>query len=105
MRIRDWWRLLWIRGESATSRPLLLGFPVLFYVVAQWLACGTCRAYVCDRFVQTDMGTFGAKKVGLEEAYTPTDVCCAGMVKVIDEATREETSGTFAGWNGVPNTW
>lgn len=51
------------------------------------------------------MGTFGAKKVGLEEAYTPTDVCCAGMVKVIDEATREETSGTFAGWNGVPNTW
>jgi len=51
------------------------------------------------------MGNTGAKIVGLTEAYTPTDVCCAGIVKVIDGATREKTSGTFAGWNGEESAW
>ncbi|KAH7317783.1 hypothetical protein BKA65DRAFT_108015 [Rhexocercosporidium sp. MPI-PUGE-AT-0058] len=56
-------------------------------------------------FVQTDMGNAGAKGLGLEKAYTPTEECAAGFVKQIDEATREKTGGHFAGWNGEDFPW
>ncbi|KAL2065557.1 hypothetical protein VTL71DRAFT_3227 [Oculimacula yallundae] len=56
-------------------------------------------------FVQTDMGNRGAKAAGLEKAYTPTNECAEGFVKQIDEATREKTSGHFAGWNGEDFPW
>ncbi|KAH6715911.1 hypothetical protein DL95DRAFT_528683 [Leptodontidium sp. 2 PMI_412] len=56
-------------------------------------------------FVQTDMGNAGAKGVGLEKAYTPTDECATGIVKQIDEATREKIGGHFAGWNGEDFPW
>lgn len=51
------------------------------------------------------MGNAGAKGVGLEKAYTPTDECATGIVKQIDEATREKIGGHFAGWNGEDFPW
>lgn len=79
-------RLLWILGEwpFSLSRNLL-----------------TKRA----RFVQTDMGNAGAKLVGMKEATTPIDDCVAGMLKVIDESTREKTSGRFPIWEGGEFPW
>jgi hypothetical protein len=42
-----------------------------------WLIKGGCR------FVQTDMGNAGAKKVGLEKAYITVEESIAGMTKVV----------------------
>lgn len=48
-----------------------------------------------SRWAQTDMGNGGAKLAGLEKATTTIDDCVAGMLKVIDESTREKTGGRF----------
>lgn len=58
-----------------------------------------------DSFAQTDMGNTGAKQVGMEKAFTPVDECIAGMVKTIDESTREETGGKFQIWEGGEFPW
>jgi len=56
-------------------------------------------------FVQTDMGNTGARSVGMEKAVTPIDDCIAGMVKLIDESTREKTGGKFPIWEGGEFPW
>ncbi|KUJ14229.1 NAD(P)-binding protein [Mollisia scopiformis] len=56
-------------------------------------------------FVQTDMGNTGAQLVGMKEATTPIDDCVAGMLKIIDESTREKTSGRFPIWEGGEFPW
>jgi norsolorinic acid ketoreductase len=51
------------------------------------------------------MGNHGAKHFGLGEAPDTIEANTAGMVDVIDKATRESTSGHFAGWNGEEFPW
>lgn len=51
------------------------------------------------------MGNTGAQKVGMKEATTPIDECVAGMLKVIDESTREKTGGRFPIWEGGEFPW
>jgi norsolorinic acid ketoreductase len=57
------------------------------------------------RFVQTDMGNNGARRVGMEKAFTEVDVCVSGLVSIMDEATREKTSGHFCTWDGGEFAW
>ncbi|KAF1987062.1 hypothetical protein K402DRAFT_303024, partial [Aulographum hederae CBS 113979] len=40
-------------------------------------------------WVQTEMGNRGANDFGVESALAPVSESCAGMVKVIDAATKE----------------
>jgi norsolorinic acid ketoreductase len=51
------------------------------------------------------MGNTGAKAAGFEKAFTPVDDAVAGMVKVIDESTREKTGGKFPIWEGGEFPW
>ncbi|KAK2766855.1 hypothetical protein FQN54_006169 [Arachnomyces sp. PD_36] len=56
-------------------------------------------------WVQTDMGNGGAKAFGLEKAEVSVSDSVNGMTKVIDAATKEETSGKFLFYNGSLQTW
>ena len=51
------------------------------------------------------MGNAGAKVFGMTEASTPTVESAAGLVKVIDAATRETTSGHFQVFDGSEFAW
>ncbi|KAG8979579.1 hypothetical protein FRB94_011600 [Tulasnella sp. JGI-2019a] len=57
-------------------------------------------AVVHRRPVQTDMGNFGAKSVGMKEA----PVTIAGILKVVHSATRAE-SGRFWDQEGKELVW
>lgn len=46
-------------------------------------------------WVQTDMGNFAAKSVGMESAPMKLEDSVAGCVKVIDDASREKYAGEF----------
>jgi norsolorinic acid ketoreductase len=56
-------------------------------------------------FVQTDMGNIAARDIGLEKAFIEVDECIRGLVSIIDEATRERTSGHFLTWDGGEFAW
>ncbi|KAH8680787.1 hypothetical protein BX600DRAFT_519970 [Xylariales sp. PMI_506] len=60
----------------------------------EWLT-----AFVVDpgshSFSQTDMGNEGAKRFGFDQAFVPVKDSVAGIVKHIDNATRETSSGKF----------
>lgn len=51
------------------------------------------------------MGNESARFFGLEKATDTVEANTAGMVKVIDHATRDQTSGHFAGWDGEEFPW
>ncbi|KAI1389443.1 uncharacterized protein F4822DRAFT_200353 [Hypoxylon trugodes] len=51
-------------------------------------------------FAQTDMGAVGAKYFGLAEAVVPVKDSVAGIMKHIDTATREHSSGKFFDYSG-----
>ena len=51
------------------------------------------------------MGKSGAASVGMEEAPVPLEVGITGIIKQIDTATREETSGNFVDYNGDIVPW
>jgi norsolorinic acid ketoreductase len=55
--------------------------------------------------VQTDMGNTGAQTLGLEKAEVEVDVSISGMIKVIDAANREDTSGKFMYYDGTSKPW
>jgi norsolorinic acid ketoreductase len=55
--------------------------------------------------VQTDMGNIGAQTLGLEKAEIGVDVSVSGMIKVIDAANREDTSGKFMYYDGTSKPW
>ncbi|KAI1360509.1 NAD(P)-binding protein [Xylaria arbuscula] len=55
--------------------------------------------------VQTEPGNWIAKRWGLEKATYTVEESVAGMVKMIDEATREETSGKFLRFSGEELPW
>jgi len=56
-------------------------------------------------WVQTDMGTKGARANGLDEAPTTVQTSVDGIVSKIDEATREHTSGRFISFDGNSYPW
>ena len=51
------------------------------------------------------MGNDGAAYFGMKEATTPTKDNVGGLVKVIDAATREKTSGHFPDFEGGEFAW
>ena len=51
------------------------------------------------------MGNAGARRVGMEKAYTEVDDCVDGLVSIIDAATKEKTSGHFSTWDGTDFRW
>ncbi|CAF4034508.1 unnamed protein product [Adineta steineri] len=55
--------------------------------------------------VQTDMGNHYATSVGLDEAPVTVEESVQGQLKVIDEATREKTSGRFWDFEGKELPW
>ncbi|CAF4081959.1 unnamed protein product [Adineta steineri] len=55
--------------------------------------------------VQTDMGNPFAKTIGLDEAPVTIENSVQGQLKVIDEATREKTSGRFWDFQGKELPW
>ncbi|PQE23360.1 hypothetical protein CJF32_00009410 [Rutstroemia sp. NJR-2017a WRK4] len=56
-------------------------------------------------WVQTDMGNAGAAASGLEEAPVKLEDSVKGMLGKIDNATREETSGTFQSFDDEKYPW
>jgi hypothetical protein len=63
------------------------------------------RALTEDSWVQTDMGNTGARAFGLEKAEIEVEVSVSGMIKVIDAANRENTSGKFMYYDGTSKPW
>lgn len=51
------------------------------------------------------MGDEGAAYIGMKEATTPTKDSVDGLVKVIDVATSEKTSGHFPDFEGGEFAW
>ncbi|ORX94722.1 hypothetical protein BCR34DRAFT_499079, partial [Clohesyomyces aquaticus] len=63
-------------------------------------------AFVLDPgFVQTDMGNAGAKTFGMQQATTTIEESTNYLVSVIDNATKEETSGHFPSIEGGDFKW
>ncbi|KAM3075022.1 hypothetical protein ACMFMG_007517 [Clarireedia jacksonii] len=56
-------------------------------------------------WVQTDMGKAGAKANGMEDAPVKLEDSIKGMLEKIDNATREETSGTFQSFDDEKYPW
>ncbi|CAG7936829.1 unnamed protein product [Penicillium salamii] len=56
-------------------------------------------------FVQTEMGNSGARAVGLEKAFLTVEESVSGIVKTIDEGTRESVGGQFRVWDGSQFPW
>ena len=50
---------------------------------------------LCPGFVQTDMGTKSALKLGMKEAPTTVPDCANQIVLLLDKATRDTHGGKF----------
>ncbi|KAK0702404.1 aflatoxin biosynthesis ketoreductase nor-1 [Lasiosphaeris hirsuta] len=56
-------------------------------------------------WVKTDMGNFSAKFFGLNEAFHEIGESVEATLKIVDAATKEETSGKFLGFDGAIVPW
>ncbi|KAF1980843.1 putative aflatoxin biosynthesis ketoreductase nor-1 [Aulographum hederae CBS 113979] len=56
-------------------------------------------------WVQTEMGNTAAQKWGVESAPTTIEESAGGIIKVIDDATRENSGGKFMAYNGGETPW
>jgi norsolorinic acid ketoreductase len=56
-------------------------------------------------WVKTDMGQGAADAVGMTEPPVTMAESIAGVVKSVDDATREKTGGTFASYDGNTHAW
>jgi len=56
-------------------------------------------------WVQTEMGNEGAEFLGLKQAPVQLGDSVKGLIDKIDNATREETSGTFQTFDGMGSAW
>ncbi|KAL9091308.1 MAG: hypothetical protein Q9165_004942 [Trypethelium subeluteriae] len=94
------------------------------YVPGPWLAYGVSKAglnfltrkihfenewltaeVLSPGWVQTDMGAFAAKAIGMEGAPVTMQDSIQGVMKAIDEASREKTSGAFISHEGQSVPW
>ena len=69
---------------------------------------GSCTSLADDvshSFVQTDLGNAGARFFGMKEATTTIADATNYVVKTIDDATREKTSGHFPTIEGGDFAW
>ncbi|KAJ6164161.1 hypothetical protein N7470_002833 [Penicillium chermesinum] len=63
-------------------------------------------SFVADPgFPQTDMGNAGGQAVGLEKAFQTVEESVGGIVKTIDEGTRESVGGQLRVWDGSQFPW
>ncbi|OQE43135.1 hypothetical protein PENCOP_c003G08279 [Penicillium coprophilum] len=63
-------------------------------------------SFVADPgFVQTDMGNTGARLFGFEKAFQTIEESVDGIVKTIDEGTRESVGAQFRVWDGTQFPW
>ncbi|KAJ5985220.1 hypothetical protein N7522_012416 [Penicillium canescens] len=63
-------------------------------------------SFVADPgFPQTDMGNAGAQAVGLEKAFQTVEESVGGIVKTIDEGTRESVGAQLRVWDGSQFPW
>ncbi|KAJ5487065.1 hypothetical protein N7530_001365 [Penicillium desertorum] len=63
-------------------------------------------SFVADPgFVQTDMGNAGAQAVGFEKAFQTVEESVGGIVKTIDEGTRDSVGAQFRVWDGSQFPW
>ncbi|KAA8643861.1 SDR family oxidoreductase [Aspergillus tanneri] len=63
-------------------------------------------SFVADPgFPQTDMGNAGAQAVGLEKAFQTVEESVGGIVKAVDEGTRESVGGQLRVWDGTRFLW
>lgn len=51
------------------------------------------------------MGNAGAKAFGLEKAFQTVEESAGGIVKTIDEGTRESVGGKLRVWDGTEFPW
>ena len=51
------------------------------------------------------MGNTAAVGVNMEEAPTPLEEGVEGIIRQLDKATRQETSGKFVAFDGEINPW
>ncbi|KAI6081464.1 NAD(P)-binding protein [Hypoxylon rubiginosum] len=56
-------------------------------------------------FVQTDLGNFAAQLAGLEQAFVTVEDSAAGVVKLVDGATKESHGGRFWNYTGDEVAW
>ncbi|KAJ5115666.1 hypothetical protein N7456_000014 [Penicillium angulare] len=56
-------------------------------------------------FPQTDMGNAGAQAVGLGKAFQTVEESVGGIVKAIDEGTRESVGAQMRVWDGSQFPW
>ncbi|KAF2135829.1 uncharacterized protein K452DRAFT_354223 [Aplosporella prunicola CBS 121167] len=56
-------------------------------------------------WVKTEMGEFAAKLCGMDGAKITLEESVNGIASVVDNATRETTSGRFFQWNGDTLPW
>ncbi|KIW97627.1 uncharacterized protein Z519_01211 [Cladophialophora bantiana CBS 173.52] len=56
-------------------------------------------------WVQTEMGNSSARSFGLERAPNTVEESVSGLMKVIEDSTRESTSGKFMSFDGATIAW
>ncbi|KAG9229509.1 aflatoxin biosynthesis ketoreductase-like protein nor-1 [Amylocarpus encephaloides] len=66
---------------------------------------GLVTFVICPGWVDTDMGSFGAKTVGMEKAPVTVEQSIGGIVKKLDAATRETVGGTFLSFDDAKYPW
>ncbi|KEF61389.1 uncharacterized protein A1O9_02955 [Exophiala aquamarina CBS 119918] len=79
--------LNWITKKIHVENPDIIAFPIH------------------PGFVQTDTGNASARAFGMEKAILTYEESIPPMVKLIDEATREATSGKFKLYDGSSLDW
>jgi norsolorinic acid ketoreductase len=57
------------------------------------------------RFAQTEVGNRAAQTFGLTEATVSIDESCDGLIKIIDESTKETHGGKLWRFDGVEVPW
>lgn len=57
-------------------------------------------------WVKTEMGQYAADNSGLvKEPPMEVEECVDGLLREVDRATKEETSGRFIAWDGKEVPW
>ncbi|KAI8633734.1 hypothetical protein F5Y19DRAFT_414764 [Xylariaceae sp. FL1651] len=64
-----------------------------------------CAFPIDPGWAQTDLGNRGAAAFGYEQAAVPVADSAAGIVKVVDAATRETHGGKMWTWDGKDVAW
>ncbi|KAK9236450.1 putative aflatoxin biosynthesis ketoreductase nor-1 protein [Lipomyces kononenkoae] len=94
----------YITRKISFEQPDLIAFPIspgygsdLEIRLYHWLT-------IKCSWVQTDMGTAGAKANGMEDAPVSLKDSVSGILRQVDNSTKG-TSGTFTGFDGVSFSW